>query len=130
MNISVDLLTVARVITNYEKDATGGTTRWPDTTHYKVTVPPGKRWFVWGGVVNRDASQTVAIWVKDSSDNVLFQMAAYSAATGPTPYPIEVYVGKIVLPIPMDAGTYIEMIFGGAQSTAAYASCIVSEIDI
>lgn len=125
-----DLLAQARLITNYEKDATGATTRWPDTTHYKVTVPVGKRWFCYGGIISRSDSDAVAVWHKDASDNVLHEFDSKSAATGPLPWPSGTTYVSSNFPFPMDAGTYIEMIFGGAQGATAYASCIVLEIDI
>lgn len=128
--ILAELLTVAKLVTNYEKDATGVTTRWPDTTHYKVTVPSGKRWFFIGGIVNRTVSATVTVWVKDSSNNVLYQIDSKAAATGPLPYPSGTTYMIGNYPFPMDDGTYIEMIFGVAQDANAYASCMVLEVDI
>ncbi|GAH94804.1 unnamed protein product [marine sediment metagenome] len=120
-----DLLTVARKLNNYAEDATAGGL-WTDTTHYRVTVPTGKRWFLLGGNIDRDVSATIGTWVFDSAGNQIGILLSEAAETTVVAFPETVFeVPKFVL----DAGEYIESFFGAAQSTAAFHSCIVLEVN-
>ena len=117
----------ADIVTNYEKDATGATTLWPDTTHYVATVPTGKRWYLWGGYQDGDAAETIVITIKDEGDNLLFPLLSEADATVGYAYP-DVAVLPLRRPIPMKTGWYLEIVYGGAQGANAYASCVVSEV--
>lgn len=123
-------LTRARKLDNYEKDATGATAKWPDTTHFIATVPAGKRWFLFGGNANRAVSSTMNSYVKDPSDNTILTLSYHGASTGSTPFPIATYAGTHIFPWPMDVGDYVELLFGTAQNANSYASVHVLEIDI
>lgn len=127
--IAVDLLAVAKKLDNYDVNATAGGL-WTDTTHYRATVPANKRWFLFGGAITRDASQTVNVSIYDSSDNPIIVLAGYSAGTGTHSYPIEGYSGHVIFPFPMDPGDYVEALFGGAQGVTAAATCVVLEVNI
>mgnify|MGYP000316936991 CR=1 FL=1 len=130
MMISVDLLTVAKLVDNYEKDATGATAYWPDTTHYVATVPTGKRWFVFGGIAFRGVNSTVTVAIHNDSDDVVHYIADHGAAAGIASYPESANTGALAFPLVMDAGWYVRMTFGVAQNANSYASCLVLEVDI
>ena len=129
MVVVTDLLTVARKVDNYTVDATGGGL-WTDTTHYRATVPVGKRWFLYGGVAQRDVSATVNMALMNVADKMVHYLATHSAATALVAYPEATNTGSMMFPIPLDVGEYVMMTFGVAQSTGAYATCIVLEVDV
>ena len=126
MPISVDLLTVAKKVNNYKADATAGGL-WTSTTEYKATCPAGKRWFLLGGIVYRDVSHTLTAIVRDAADKSLYYLSLKTAATGYTGFPD---VANNISNYVIEAGEYVQLFFGGAQSTGAAASCVVLEIDI
>lgn len=128
MMITTDMESVSRLITNYDIDATAGGL-WTDTTHFKVTVPTGKRWKVLGGVINRDANQTVVVDVYNSSNDIILRLDSRSAGTGITEFPSQNYNSYVATGLYIDAGMYIQATFGAAQGAAAYASCLVLEFD-
>jgi hypothetical protein len=118
---------VGTIVTNYKKGAAGGAP-WTDTTHYKVTVPTYKRWWLFGGVVNRDANQTCDVMVYDSSNNIVLYLADQAAGTGISHYP-DSTLAQVQMPIPLEAGMYVQATFDGAQGANAYASCYVLEVE-
>ena len=127
MVVVTDLLTVARKINNYDIDATAGGL-WTDTTHYKVTCPVGKRWFLIGGVVVRAVSATLEGYVKDSSDKIIGYLISETAAATSNMYPEYAFqVGNYIV---LDVGEYVELVFGVAQNASSYASCMVLEVDV
>ncbi|GAJ08745.1 unnamed protein product [marine sediment metagenome] len=126
--ITTDLLTHAKKINNREIYTASGTL-WIDTTHYKAVVPALKRWFFTGGTVQRDVSSTATVYIKDAADAIIFYADYQAAATTIYQYP-DPTVMKAPLPRILDPGEYVEIFFGTAQSTAAYATCVVLEVDI
>ena len=132
MTISVDLLTVAKKVNNYDVDATAGGL-WTSTTTYQATCPAGKRWFLIGGVVSNSASGTTLAQVHDAADAVIHQLAVIAASTGVKPYPNQNSSAdhmQIPTPIVMDAGEYVLVTCGVAQGAGAFASCVVLEVDV
>lgn len=128
MPLVASVLTLARKLNHFEEDATAGGTHWLDTTHYRVVVPAKKRWFVLGGQVDRDVSATVNTGVFDSSDNQIGKLMDDAAGTGLVSFPEDSYF--IGTPWILDAGEYIESVFGVAQGASATHSCVVLEVDI
>lgn len=128
------LKTFARKVNNYEKDATGSTAHWPDTTHYRATCPTGKRWFLLGGIVKPDVNADVTIQIKNSSDEALHQLHYQAASTNTQAYPKQTADYNHQVPQPagfvLDEGDYVEITFGAIQSTNAYASCPALEVDV
>jgi hypothetical protein len=118
---------VGVVVDNYDIDATGGGL-WTDTTHYKATVPTYKRWWLYGGVVNRDANQTCDVMVYNSANKIVLYLADQAAGTGISHYP-DSTLAQVQMPIAIPAGGYVQATFGGAQGAAAYATCYVIEVD-
>lgn len=131
-SIYTELLTLAKKLDQYAKDATGsgatGTTYWLDTTHYRATCPVDKRWLFQYGISYRDVSATQSAKTFDSSDNVLAYIRTDTAGTGETPMPEAGYV--LPTPIIMDAGDYFENVFGVAQGASAYHTFTVLEVDV
>ena len=131
--ISIDLLTLAKKIDNYEIDATGGTARWTTDKIYKNVVPAGKRWFVMGGVVNRDVASTFTVRIYNSGDKIVQHLDTQSAATGLSSWPSNVASAAVdagAWPKPLDAGDYVQVTFATSQTAGAYASCVVLEVDV
>ncbi len=119
----------AKKVDNYEADATGATALWPDTTHYKATCPAGKRWVLIGGVVKRDVSSTLDMYVRSSATEALLQLDIQTAATGYSAYPNYLRSDAKTL-IVLDPGDYVEALFGTAQGAGAIASCQVLEFEL
>lgn len=115
------------LLTNYDIDATGGGL-WTDTTHYKVTVPAYKRWFLFGGNCYVTQNATCDVMLYNSDDKVINYLADYAAGTGHKPYPDGTFGAGLMRPIPLDAGEYIQATFGAAQDATAYATCRVLEV--
>ena len=128
MVVVTDLLTVARKVTNYDIDATGGGL-WTDTTHYRVTVPVGKRWKFLGGYCNRDVSSIVNGFIYNASDKILQYMVSQTAAATGFAIPTTA-LGVETSSLYMDVGEYFEMTFAVAQGVGAYASFQVLEVDV
>lgn len=131
--VMADLLTFARRLTNYDVDATAAGL-WVSTQAYTVVVPAGKRWFLYGGAFSRDVSSTCNAYVLDASNVAMMHLGTYTAATGLAGYPNPVSGGAIpgvpFAGIPIDAGEKISIQFAVAQSTAAFATAIVLEVDV
>lgn len=120
-------LTRARKLNNYVLDATGGGL-FTSTTRYRVTVPPGKRWILLGGIINRDNSSTLSIYLYDVDDNIIGRLLQEAAGTGIDSFPEEEW--SIGTSWVLDPGEYIESIYGTAQGVAAYHTCVVLEVSI
>ena len=118
----------------YIEDATDNAAtnlKFDSTTEQKYTVPSGKRWYLIGGVVNRDVSKTLTITACDTSDKIIHSVAFASAGTGKHNYPTGVAgTANLHRPIILDAGEYIHIVFGDAQGAGAYASCVVIEVTL
>jgi len=132
--IYAELLTLAKKFNNYEIDpVTGLKVLWLSTTSFRAVVPTGKRWFVIGGVVNRNVSSTLTITIRDSSNALILRIQYLAAATGISLWPStysDIANMDIVNPIPLDAGEYFDLLFGTAQDAGSYASCMVLEVDV
>lgn len=129
MPITTDLLTVAKKINHYEIDpVTGLQVLWVDTTHFTATVPTGKRWFVLGGVVNRNVSSTVIVVLRDSANKTIGYLLDEGAATGTKTFPEpDFQIGRDGI---LDAGEDFYMLFGTAQDAGSFANCTVLEVDV
>lgn len=122
-------------VNNYIEDATdiaAGNDKFDSDQLATMIVPAGKRWILLGGVVNRDASSTLTIYVKDASDNII-HLVLYSGATAAlTTWPDNADSEKTYIfhPIILDVGEYVEFSFGAAQGAGAFLSCVVLEVDV
>lgn len=123
--ISAELLTVARKVDNYLAPASA----WGALNSHEFTVPAGKRWWLYGGIVKRDVSETVSVYLRNGSDEPLLYTMSAGASTNVVHYP-DPAVCPIYRPIPMDEGDHILVALGGNQGAGAYLSCIVLEVDI
>lgn len=127
--IIVELLTIARKVNNRIVDATDNAAtnaKWDSTTGQKYVVPTGKRWRLLSSQVQLDVSATLAIYHRDSSDNIIALLANYTAGTGVKPYPTAPsYTAE---PVILDAGEYVDIDMNNAQGAGASASCVVLEI--
>ncbi len=127
----LDSLVYVRKLNLYIADATDNAAtneKFTSTTVQDYIVPAGKRWFVIGGNINRDASQTVTVDFYDSSDNRILRGDSRGAGTGITEWPSANY--DAYFPVPLDAGEYVKLTFGGAQGAAAWATCVVLEVNV
>ena len=115
-------------ISNYELDATGATALWPADTTYKMEVPANHIYLFWGGYLDGDAAQTIVVTIHDASDNqILGPLLSEANATVGYSYPDPaLYTSQ--MPIPLQAGWYVLLTFGGAQGALAFASCICTPV--
>lgn len=126
MNIA-DQLHYAKKVQLYLLNAT---TTWDTTILYSWIVPAAKRWFIMGGMINRDASATVNVDLVDAANRSFNNLLSESAATGIHEWPDKLKTNFDPMPRILDAGEKIRFAFGAAQSTAAYISGWVLEIDV
>ena len=116
-------------ISHYEIYTDGTSdTWWDDTTHYVVTVPAGKIYWLWGGYVDIENNATCDVTIKDASGNIIMLLLDEAAGTAAFGYP-DPALHTCQMPIPMLAGWEVEILFGAAQSTAAFASCVCTVVD-
>lgn len=110
-------------------DVTTGAANFSESTsEHRLTVPAGKRWRVLYGAINRDANQTVIVYIYNSAGKALANISGKTAGTGVTFFPDS---DAIQLPcILMKAGDTLRFVFGGAQSTAAYVHVRYLEVDV
>ena len=119
------------LVTNYIVDATDNAAtnaKWTSTTVQTYTVPAGKRWFLWGGQVTRDANETLVVNPTDGT-NIIMNLATAAAGTGQTDL-LEDLPGNFVMPLIMEPGWTVVITCGGAQGAGAKATCVVSEVVI
>ena len=128
MSVIADLLVFARKVDNYELYSGAGTC-WLSTTLYKAIVPAAKRWFLFGGIINRNVNSTLTCRVWNASANAILGLASEAAGTGFTAYPNASYLGPR-FPFPLDTGDNVQIAFGTAQDVGSYASCVVLEVDV
>lgn len=121
----------------YIEDATDNAadnTKFESTTLQKYVVPANSRWILIGGVVQRDAAETLDIDIYDASDQHILHLDTDAAATDLVTFPStkanKANHNPVSLPIILDEGEYINILFGGAQGAGAYASCIVIELRV
>jgi len=122
-------LTLARKINNRKLSSA----TWTSTTQHKFICPAGKRWFVLYGMISRDVSSTITVRVYDSSDAQILNLEEATAATGSSVWPNLSGLNEVdggAYPIILDAGEYVSIGFGTAQSTVAWITCVVLEVDI
>lgn len=100
---------------------------WDDTTHYVVTVPADHNYLLWGGYVDIENAATLDITIKDASDNIIMYLTDEGAGAGAHHYP-DPAICNVKMPIPLKEGWYVEVLFGAAQSTAAFASCVCTPV--
>ena len=115
-------------ISNYEIYTGVADVYWTDTTHYVAEVPAGKVWWLWGGYVDIENNSTVDVTIKDASDNILMLLLDEAAGTASFGFP-DPALHTCQMPIPLLAGWYIEIVFGAAQSTAAFACAVTTAVD-
>lgn len=127
--IVAGLLTKAKKLNNWDEDATAGGL-WTTDQTYIAKVPAGKRWFLYGGIVNPDVYSTVFVAFYNTADKVILELANYAAGTAAEPYPEVANVGQFIFPVVMDAGEYVRAYFAVAQTGAAACSCVVLEVGI
>jgi len=117
----------AEIVTNYDIDATAAGL-WIDTTHYKVTVPAGYAYYVYGGIIARSAAQTAITDIYDGT-NIVLRLGSLASATTVLNYP-DTNAGNLVLPVKVPAGYFIQTTYGGAQGAAAYETCYVLKVKV
>ncbi|GAH92587.1 unnamed protein product [marine sediment metagenome] len=103
---------------------------WDSTTEHEWKVPAGKRWFIYGGMVNRSDSATLIIEYRDTGDNLMMRLVSESAATGPFSWPESSYKVWTGLPLILDPGEHIRFTFGVAQGAAAYITGVALEANV
>lgn len=131
MNIA-DQLPYAKKIDTYEVYAASGTTYWSSTTTYEATVPAGKRWILLYGMVDPDASATVAVHIKNVADKILSLLTNVTAGTAIISVPNTVASSttldsKLII---LDAGQYVGVTFGAAQGTSADVNFSFLELSV
>lgn len=101
----------------------GGTNFSESTTHHVITVPAGKRWYHQNIVVTRDVSATLDVGVYDSNDVLIYYVA--QVAAGADTRNITTSTLRH-----MQAGDYIDFVFGVAQTAAARITISYLELDV
>lgn len=129
MNL-IDLFLFGKKNDNYVIDSS---TFSESTSEHRYTVPANKRWFLIGGYADPDQNATVGVAIYDSSDQKLLNLAYAGAGTALVSYPqstASTNVPQLSLPIVMDAGDYLAVVFGAAQAGAAEITCVVIEVNM
>lgn len=131
--IYAELKTVALLKDNYAIDATGGGL-WVNTSTYRATVPTGKRWFLIGGICSRDVNSSASVRIYNSTPVQVHNVDEYAAAASVFAFPSrQTGINASTpsgLPFVLDAGWYLQIAFGVAQGAAAFATCVVLEVDV
>jgi len=115
---------------NYIVDATDNAAtnlKWTSTTVQTYTVPAGKVWLLWGGIVTRDAAETLVVTLLDGT-NTLMTLASEGAAASTTSLTADLPT-NFTMPLILPAGYQVLITCGGAQGAGAKATCVVTEID-
>ena len=113
-------------VDNYDIDATAGGL-WTDTTHYRVTVPAGYNYLLWGGYYKGNTADTVVITVANAADKPLFVLLDEANGSTGHYYPDPALM-NLSVPLVLKAGDYIEALAGAAQDANAYATCVITPI--
>ena len=119
-----------KLVDNY---TIGGAAFNVDTQHHRFIVPPGKRWLFFFGIAHPDVSGTVLVYLRNPDDKLLGTLGSFTAGTTQNKYPepnVANQINENDCPFVMEAGWYIETVWGDVQTTAAKISCIILEIDI
>jgi len=117
--------------TNYIVDATdngAGNDKWTSTTVQTYTVPAGAYWLIWGGIVTRDAAETLVVTFTDGT-NTLMTLASEGAAAATTSIFADLPT-NYTLPLIAQAGYTVVITCGGAQGAGAKATCVVTEVTL
>ena len=115
-------------VSNYEIYTGVADVYWITTTSFVVTAAAGKVTWFWGGYVDIENNATCNVYIKDASDNILMHLLAEGAGTAAFGFP-DPALHTCQMPIPLLAGWYIEIVFGAAQSTAAFACAVTTAVD-
>lgn len=96
-----------------------------------LTVPVGKRWFLFGGLASRSQNATVLVDIYNENDKFLLRLLTEAAAADIAIYPeaIAPQAAPQWLGLPMKAGWYVKFSFGAAQDANAFVTAIVLEVD-
>lgn len=131
----VEVLTKARLVDTYEVYAAAGTTYWVDSTHYRITCPVGKRWFVMWFHHDRDAAETCLTGLYNAADDRLCILESGAAANTAVSWPnlteqLVYVMAPLGFPLILDPGYYIETVYGGAQGVGAIEVFWILEVDL
>lgn len=121
-------------MTDFNWTAQGG----KSVTNYEVlgavaakvlTVPAGKRWYWFGlGSIERDASATLNITVRDENDKALGQLFTAAASASLINLPLDLAAG-VNFPQIFEAGWDVVITWGATQTTPEI-SFTVLEVDV
>jgi len=111
----------------YDIDATTPSDQWISTTVYKVLVPAGYAYYLYGGMASRDANQAATVSVFNAADKEVLRLGTIAAAATVFSYP-DSGAGSIMLPVKIPAGYYLKILFAGAQGAAAWASAYLLKV--
>lgn len=108
-----------------------GNDKWKSTTVQEYTVPAGKMWWFYGGSVKNNVDATVTVDIYNSADKVILGLASIAApgAGVRVQYP-DSDIGYVSRPIPIEAGSYVNILMGAAQGATAEATCLVHECTV
>lgn len=101
------------------------------TQDHREVVPAGVRWWILGGIINRDQNSTVYVKLLDSSDNTIEQFEYQGAGTGVTAWPsmsAQATQKNMFFPTPAEPGEQVQFSFGAAQGAAGV--CVLRVIEV
>jgi hypothetical protein len=106
------------------EELTGGSNFSESTTEHRITVPTGKRYYVFCGSVDPDNNSTVTIRVKSSGGKTYGLLMSEAATTtlkvwGSTVESVNNSRSVSGIPYPLDAGDYVQVEFGAAQGATS-----------
>ena len=99
------------------------------TAEHRITVPANKRYILLHGMIYRDTSSTLDVYIVDSGNEKIFHLVDEAAGTGLTNVPEEGFAMNRPL-ILLVEGDYIQVVFGTAQSTSGEVKIRLLELGI
>ena len=92
------------------------------------TVPADKRWYVYGGTVERDQSAALDVAFYDADDHLIMALSQVAAGTTKISWGFAATAVLNILnaPLPLDAGSYVKYTWGAAQTTPE-VTCYIME---